>query len=165
MDQSAKEGKVLCLPVMAHTGQAFLDMLTLVLAQVHCSACDAPCCRENPGGEESFLFPLEYEHLSEKYGKEHFLTCDKGAYFLMPCPFLKDGRCAIYEDRPTVCVLYPFQGGAVDSNGNPMIALSADCPEARRITRNVYTTSWWIRNRFRLSGAIKEKAEIKEVPK
>lgn len=151
MIQQAKEsGKVLCLSVQARSGQVFHDLLALLLAQVHCGACDAPCCRQNPGDEPSYLMPPEYRRLSKKYGSEHFLVDKEGAFLPMPCPFLENNRCTIYEDRPLVCVLYPFQPGAFDDGGNKMIALAANCPEARRITRQVYMSSWWIRHQFGL---------------
>lgn len=148
--RATKSGKVLCLPVQTYSGQVFHDLLTLLLAQVYCGSCDAPCCRRNPDDKPSYLMPSEYHRLSKKYGSEHFLVDEQGAYIPMPCPFLKSNKCIIYEDRPLVCVLYPFQPGAFDDGGNSMIALAANCPEARRITRQVYMSSWWVRHQFRL---------------
>lgn len=150
IQQATESGKILCLPIQTYTGQAFHNLLTLLLAQVYCGACDAPCCRRNPGDEPSYLMQSEYRRLSKKYGGGHFLVDGNGAFIPMPCSFLKDNRCTIYEDRPLVCVLYPFQPGAVDDHGQHMIALASNCPEARRITGQVYMSSWWIRHQFGL---------------
>jgi len=150
IDQAAKDGKVLCLPIQIRKGRDFYDTLALILSQVHCSACNAPCCRRNPGDNDTSMLLPEYERLAEKYGRKNFLIKDGKAYLPMPCPFLKNGTCGIYEDRPLICVLYPFQTGATDNTGSAMIALASVCPEARRITRNIYMSSWWIRNQFRL---------------
>lgn len=159
IQQAVEGGKILCLPVQTHSGQAFHDLLALLLAQVHCGACDAPCCRQNPGDKPSYLVPSEYHRLVKKYGREHFPLDIEGAYLPMPCPFLENNWCTIYEDRPLVCVLYPFQPGAVDDGGNSMIALAANCPEARRITRQVFMSSWWIRHQF---GLLEEATLKKE---
>jgi len=150
IQQATESGKVLCLPMQTYSGQVFHDILALLLAQVHCGACDAPCCRQNPDDKPSYLMPPEYHRLSKKYGSEHFLVDKEGAFLPMPCPFLENNRCTIYEDRPLVCVLYPFQPGAFDDGGNKMIALASNCPEARQITRQVYMSSWWIRHQFGL---------------
>lgn len=51
LHQAEKKDKVIALPIMVRPGQLFLGMLTLLLAQVDCQGCDAPCCRGNPLGK------------------------------------------------------------------------------------------------------------------
>jgi Fe-S-cluster containining protein len=143
-------GKVLALPVKILPGEVYGNYLALLLSQVHCGACDAPCCRQNPNGEPTTLLALEYRRLVKKYGAENFILKDGQGFIPMPCPFLKSNRCTIYEDRPLVCVFFPFQPGATNEEGKGMMALASICPEARRITMNVYMAAWWIRHQFRV---------------
>jgi len=149
---------VLALPIKIRPGQTMGDLVTLLLAQVDCRNCDAPCCRANPWGAGTGLPPLEYQRLSEKYGKERFIMKDGMAYLPMPCPFLreaprqKENLCTIYPDRPLACVLYPFQPGAADDAGEAVLALSSSCPSARHLARDIYMTAWRLRRQFKLLG-------------
>jgi len=163
IERATASGKVLALPMQIHAGQVYRDYLTLLLAQVHCGACDAPCCRENPDSEPTTILPSEYRRLAKKYGEENLVMGKKLAFIPMPCPFLKNNRCTIYEDRPLTCVFYPFQHGAFDDNGKSMMALASACPEARRITRQVYMAAWWIGHQSRLID--KSEIRIKEEKK
>ena len=150
--RAEKDGKVLALPMRVYPGQMMIDQITLLLSQVNCEGCDAPCCRRNPNEEPIQLFPPDYLRLSKKYGEQHFIRKGDRAELPMPCPFLKSNRCAVYPDRPLVCVIYPFQPGAVDGSGNMMLALASGCPEGRRIARAIYMTAWRIRQQFRALG-------------
>ncbi|GAI94236.1 unnamed protein product, partial [marine sediment metagenome] len=98
------------------------------------------------------LLPPEFNKLAEKYGENNFIPDGDSGILPMPCPFLKHNRCTIYPDRPLVCVLYPFQPGAMDRNGNMMMALASGCPEARRITKAAYLMSWRVRQQFYALG-------------
>ncbi len=148
-----KGGKVIPLPMAVYPGQAAVDLLTTLLAHVNCEGCDAPCCKQNPSGEGLTLLPLEYERLRAQYSEQWFKLRGKWAFLDMPCPFLKKNRCTIYLDRPLACVIYPYQPGATDGEGNMLVALASSCPEARRIARAVYMMSWRIRHKFREVGS------------
>lgn len=150
--KAQKNGKVLALPMEVSKGMTFVNLLTLTVGQVNCEGCDARCCKQNPNGEPLQMLPPEYTRLAERYGKEHFIVKGEWAYLPMPCPFLKSDRCTIYRERPLVCVIYPFQPGASDAAGNNILALASSCPEARRITKQVYMMSWRIRQQFKLLG-------------
>lgn len=150
--QAEKRGKVLALPLEVQPGQVMLNLITLLLAQVNCEGCDAPCCRRNPNDEPIELLPPEYKRLEEKYGPQHFIVKDEKAFLPMPCPFLKQDRCSIYPARPIVCVIYPYQPGAVDGEGKVIMAVAASCPEAKRIARNIYMTAWRLRRQYSLLG-------------
>ncbi len=152
INRARKGGKVLALPFRAFPGMPMLDLMTSLLAQVNCEGCDAPCCKSNPNGEPISLLPPEYKRLAEKYGQEHFIRQGDRGIVKMPCPFLRNNRCTIYLDRPLVCVLYPFQPGATDGEGNMMMALAANCPEGRRIAKAAYMMSWRIRQQFNALG-------------
>jgi len=159
--EAEKRDKVLALPINAEPGQTFIDLLTLLLARIDCQDCSAPCCWKYPAGTLTPLLAPEYQRLSKKYSKENFVIKDDVAYLPLPCPFLRKSTqytrgncCSIYPARPLVCVLYPFQSGgtAGTSAGAPVMALSARCLSARRLTRDIYMTSWQIRYQYRLLG-------------
>lgn len=152
INRAEKEGKVLALPIKISPGQQMLDMMTLLLSQVNCDGCDARCCKIKTYNKPIEVLPPEYERLAEKYGSQHFKKKGEVVELHMPCPFLKNNRCSIYRDRPLVCVLYPYQFGANDVAGNMVLAMSSSCPEARRITRNIYMWSWRLRHQFQLLG-------------
>ena len=150
--QARKGGNVLALPFQIYPGQSFFDLLVALLSHVDCEGCDAPCCKSNPEDFPLRLPPSEFNKLASKYGEKHFIPDGDSGILPMPCPFLKHNRCTIYPDRPFVCVLYPFQPGAMDETGNMMGALASSCPEARRITREIYMMSWRIRQHFYALG-------------
>lgn len=154
IQQCQKKGKVIPLPFAMYKGQPSIDLVTLLLSQVNCYDCDAPCCKANPEDKLTQLLPPEYERLSSKYDRGHFVIKDDSQFLPMPCPFLKNNRCRIYPDRPIVCVIYPFQPGATNGAGQEVLAVASSCPEGRRIARAVYMTSWRIRTQFRLLGEV-----------
>jgi Fe-S-cluster containining protein len=155
-----KNGKVIPLPFVMYGAQSSLDMITVINSQVNCDNCSAPCCKANPNGEPTQLLPGEYERLLLKYGDSHFIQKSKEALLKTPCPFLKKDRCIIYPDRPLVCVFYPFQPGAINGNGEEVMALASSCPEARRIARSAYMSAWRIRIQYRLTG---DKASLRRL--
>jgi Fe-S-cluster containining protein len=159
IQQCEKSGKVLVLPMAICPGQPFLDLLTIMLSEVNCTGCAAPCCRRNPDDSPITLPEPEYARLAAQYGAQHFRHQGAVPLMDMPCPFLRTAAappfqdlCRIYPDRPLACVLFPFQTGANDDAGHPMIALASSCPEARRITRQVYMTGWRIRRQYHALG-------------
>jgi len=69
-----------------------------------CASCAAECCF-SPAVTVS-----EYLHLREKYKGVRFTRVSDGDKEILcvgkpgqRCPFVKDNRCSIYEDRPAVC--------------------------------------------------------------
>lgn len=150
--QAETRGKVLALPVEMNPGQVSLDLMILLLSQVNCEKCDAECCKQNPYGGPIDILPVEYKRLAEKYGPQHFLLQEDKYVLPMPCPFLKQGRCSIYPDRPMICVIFPFQSGAVNGEGKLVMAVASSCPEGRRIARNIYMTAWRLRHQYSLLG-------------
>ena len=85
-----------------------------VWAGIDCTAC-ANCCREvKPTFSEE-----EVNRLATRLGMtpEHFVGTylkrneEEGNPWITratPCPFLKDNRCSVYEDRPADCKGYPY---------------------------------------------------------
>ena len=86
-----------------------------VWAGINCTEC-ANCCREvHPTFHEDDLVRLgrrlgvEREELIEKYLEPTDQFCDAPWQTRsLPCPFLQQNRCSIYEDRPSDCRGYPY---------------------------------------------------------
>jgi uncharacterized protein len=86
-----------------------------VWAGIDCTEC-ANCCREvHPTFSEEEVDRLArrlamtqqdfidaYLERSEAFSDNPWTTCTT------PCPFLKNNRCSVYEDRPADCSGYPY---------------------------------------------------------
>jgi Fe-S-cluster containining protein len=160
------KGKVLALPIELLPGTSFITQMALLLGQIDCTNCANKCCLS---GENNIIdiMPKEYPILAEKFGARHFSTDGKGNHGIQfPCSFLQDHKCSIYGDRPLVCVLFPFQPGGYGGDDGQIntIAVASSCPEARRITRQVYMMSWRIRRQFKRATdfEIADRMEINE---
>lgn len=157
---SSRLSKVIPLPMVIKPGQTFIDLVTMLLAQVQCGNCDARCCQRNPDGSLIVaILPPEYDRLSKKYGEGNFTQGKNGKGLTMPCAFLKGPisakngcACSVYDDRPLVCVIYPFQPGAHDGSEEALMAVASDCPEGRRIANAIYNVQWRIRKQFHALG-------------
>lgn len=132
------ENRVIPLPLSVDSMQAGIAVITSIVSQVKCDGCKVNCCRSLPG--QIYLLPLEQERL----GTDGSLPS--------PCPFLKNDRCSVYAERPLTCIRYPYQPGAVNKEGLPIIALASECPEACRIARDVYVEYWQIRKKYNTVG-------------
>jgi Fe-S-cluster containining protein len=88
------------------------ETTTEVWQHIDCRTC-ANCCRSQ---HPTFSRP-EVERIAAYLGltteelRTRYLTsdADSGKYITreLPCPFLEDNLCAIYEVRPAVCAGYP----------------------------------------------------------
>jgi len=88
------------------------ELLEEVAGRIDCTAC-ANCCKM----ARPVLGPTDVKRLGTRLKmptsdfRNRFLKKDeKGAGWLfksLPCPFLSDNRCAVYEDRPRECRSYP----------------------------------------------------------
>ncbi|MBA7659768.1 hypothetical protein ES703_67760 [subsurface metagenome] len=150
--QARASGKVLTLPLFPESGDGALELITIITSQVRCEGCDALCCKSNPHGSDLSLLPSEHRRLKEKYGDAHLLATGGEYWIKMPCGFLQGDRCTIYPDRPLVCFLYPFNPGGEGEGGRLAIALESRCPEAQRVTKDIYMTSWRLRQSYRSLG-------------
>ncbi len=86
-----------------------------VWAGIDCTSC-ANCCREvRPSFSEE-----EVDRLARRLGLERVqfiesylertdaLSENPWQTRTLPCPFLKENRCSVYEDRPADCGGYPY---------------------------------------------------------
>lgn len=145
--RNARKSEIV-LPLPCHITGHGIELMALVLSQVNCDGCDAPCCRSPKFAE--FGIPLlgtEYQALVERVGKDKLTKMGvklvgKSWYIPTPCPFLRKKLCSIYNIRPIACVNYPVDRSALDEEGFKMVGLDSLCPEARRIAKRVYMTYW-----------------------
>lgn len=153
--QCVDEHKVLVLPVEIVKGEGFSEQLSLLLSQVRCGDC-CKCCQSGFDDGMINIVPNEYQYLAQKYGGDHFVFSGGGIFLPYPCPFLKSGRCSIYQDRPLVCTLFPFQPGGTSGLNRELntLALASGCVESRRITRAVFMMQWRLRRQFKRAGVL-----------
>ena len=145
--RNARKSKIV-IPLPCHITDRGLELMALVLSQVNCDGCDAPCCRSPKFAE--FGIPLlgtEYQALVERIGvdkltKMGIKLAGNTGYIPTPCPFLHKNLCSIYDIRPFTCVQYPIQPSALDEEDSALVGLDPYCPEARRIAKRVYMTYW-----------------------
>ncbi|PYY15658.1 MAG: hypothetical protein DMG61_06585 [Acidobacteria bacterium] len=86
-----------------------------VWAGIDCTKC-ANCCREvQPTFSEKEVERLAHrlemtrEQFIESYLERSEPDCDNPWITrTLPCPFLKDNLCSVYEDRPADCSGYPY---------------------------------------------------------
>ncbi|WP_321468760.1 YkgJ family cysteine cluster protein [Halarcobacter sp.] len=97
----------------------------------NCSNCEANCCNGKNGIIFSQIiledfkkvyerFPIVFIFGNLNYIKPVILLTNGKDY----CPYLKDYKCTIYENRPTVCRLYPLS-----PNLDNQIYFDLNCPE------------------------------------
>jgi Fe-S-cluster containining protein len=154
--QCRKRGKVIGLPIILQPGDGFVDLLSMLLGAIDCSTCGGNCCKNSPHTKTIGILPSEYAALSKKYGKDKFVITGDDVFLPMPCPFMRstEGKhCSIYSDRPFVCTFFPFQFGGVNGEGQTLLSVASDCPEARRLSVNVFMANWQLRTKFKDIGA------------
>ena len=145
--RNARKSKIV-IPLPCHINDPGLKLMALVLSQVNCDGCDAPCCRSPEFAE--FGIPLlgtEYQALVKRIGMDKLTKmgiklAGNTGYIPTPCPFLHKNLCSIYDIRPFACVNYPIDQSAVDDEGLKIVSLDSYCPEARRIAKRIYITYW-----------------------
>ena len=108
---------------------------TRVASKIDCTQC-ANCCR-------SLIIAPDYPDISRLACAKGLTTQDfKRTYMRRdfegdmvmkqkPCPFLKNNRCSVYEDRPKLCRRYPYldESGFVENLARMLRNLSV-CPIA-----------------------------------
>jgi Fe-S-cluster containining protein len=154
------------MPLPCHINGPALELMALVLSQVNCNGCDAPCCRSPKFAE--FGIPLlgtEYQALVERIGADKLTKMDiklagNTGYIPTPCPFLHKNLCSIYDIRPFACVNYPLDQSAVDNEGLTIVSINPDCPEARRITKRIYMTYWKLYHK--MQEVMPQKSDLEE---
>ena len=95
--------------------QQVVEITRRVWANIDCTTC-ANCCREvTPTFSEKEVdrvahrLGIERQELIDTYLERSEADSENPWQTrVTPCPFLKDNRCSIYEDRPADCSGYPY---------------------------------------------------------
>lgn len=128
--------KTRCTLPQSEIDQRVFAITKRVWAGIDCTAC-ANCCREvHPAFSEDDVI-----RIARRLGisREDFIALylepnDSDSDFpwktrALPCPFLADNRCTIYEDRPGDCSGYPYLDKPdFVSRTMAMIARTSTCP-------------------------------------
>jgi len=116
---------------VAKTREEFEKAVPLMLGILEffeCKRC-ARCCRGIPVNLTDEEVATLCKHLritAEEFDSRFIDHRALALYIKSPCPFLDGNRCTVYERRPLVCRLYPF---------NPGMSMSATCPMGAEIAR------------------------------
>lgn len=82
-----------------------------ILKYFECKRC-GHCCRRIPvelDDEEVARLCKVLKINFEEFEREYLDPTANGVYLKLPCPFLKENLCTIYECRPETCRFYPFR--------------------------------------------------------
>jgi Fe-S-cluster containining protein len=88
------------------------DLYKKVSAQIDCTQC-GNCCKviqPNLSVTDIKRLARQFESTTKAFRSLFVMKNDRGEGFVFneqPCPFLKDNRCAVYENRPRDCRSYP----------------------------------------------------------
>lgn len=89
------EAKRIRLPVL---GLKALDAAHATIPSANCKGMCVECCGP------VFMTRLEWDRITARVGKRPAPTPEQREK--LECPMLKDGRCSVYDIRPTVCRLW-----------------------------------------------------------
>ena len=87
--------------------ERYIRLAQEILKYFKCERC-AECCRTLPisldWGDIERLYKLEGEKFLDKLNDNVIENCLK-----TPCPYLREKECLIYDKRPVVCRVFPFE--------------------------------------------------------
>lgn len=78
--------------------------------QIDCTACGHCCMKLKPCIAEIDIKKLSHRlNLNPQQIKDDYIEIDEGVQYFrnIPCSFLKDKKCTVYNDRPEDCASYP----------------------------------------------------------
>ncbi len=124
------------------------DSHTEVFSQIDCTKC-ANCCKTiSPQVQKVDIARIsEFLEISETEFSEKYLKLGDRNEFEMnalPCPFLKDDKCSIYEVRPTDCREYPHTNKKeITTRKYSLTANSEICPAVYHILEKMKARFNW----------------------
>ncbi|WMW22009.1 YkgJ family cysteine cluster protein [Methanolobus mangrovi] len=89
----------------------FFETVQEILSHYSCpSSCPAICCKLADINLDEKDLDLLMQ--ASKYQTDKIESCDEEGVshykISIPCPYLELGRCSVYEWRPTLCRMFPF---------------------------------------------------------
>jgi hypothetical protein len=118
--------------------KTFLDITEKSYSFSSCNECNARCCDGREGTVFSQLILEDFEVVSKNFpilftfGDLGYLKAvvffTNGTGF---CPYIQDNKCIIYEQRPSICRVYPLSPN-VDNN----IYIDDSCPAINTFSSN-----------------------------
>jgi Fe-S-cluster containining protein len=110
--------------------KTFLDTENKSFAFSSCEGCPARCCDGREGTVFSQLILDDFEAVSKNfpilftfgdlgYLKAVILFSDGKSF----CPYIKDHKCTIYDERPSICRVYPLSPNVDDK-----VYIDDSCP-------------------------------------
>ncbi len=145
-----KNDKSIPIPVPFLPGEFAFGQLAFLNLIIDCNKCPSICCKMDfsEGHTDSIELTDEDRKRFDKYGIKYSSSGGLGTLPL-PCPYLKSNRCSIYEIRPTVCMIFPFQpGGYIDNI--PGFSLCSGCPQMRHLALKIYLKAYELKNRLQV---------------
>lgn len=123
--------------------RAFQNVVLEVSKRIDCTTC-ARCCKTLVPGfsDEDIDRIAKHLSLSRKEFIQYYLRKrDKKEYEMrqVPCLFLKDNKCSLYDVRPTVCKSYPKL--STKSNSYEVVSNTRICPIVFNVICNVTNSS------------------------
>jgi hypothetical protein len=90
---------------------------------MNCDGCNAKCCKQE-------WIEIDQEEFDRLWKIKHFKYHDFGylKYIDLPCPFLLNDKCSIYEQRPRMCRTFPL------NSRNNSYVLCKSCPKLHEFT-------------------------------
>jgi len=136
--------------------KTFLDISGKNFSFSNCNDCPSRCCDGREGTVYSQLILDDFETVSKNfsilfrfgelgYTKAVVLFSDGQSF----CPYIKEGQCSIYEERPSICRNYPL-GPDVDKK----IYIDASCPAVSSDPDNNIVNNGEVTNTFMTSSLV-----------
>jgi len=110
--------------------KTFLDTTDKSFSFSSCEGCPAKCCDGREGTIFSQLILEDFEMVSKNFpilftfGEMGYLKAvvlfSDGTSF---CPYIKDHKCTIYDERPSICRVYPLSPNIDDK-----VYIDDSCP-------------------------------------
>lgn len=126
-----------------------------IWAGIDCTTC-ANCCRkvrptfsDKEASRLAERLGMPQEEFARAYLKRHEEGDNPWQTRTSPCPFLKDNRCSVYEDRPADCRGYPYlYEPEFSSRTMGMISRTFTCPIVYEVLEEL-KRSWGFARRKR----------------
>jgi len=118
--------------------KTFLDTTDKSFSFSSCEGCPAKCCDGREGTIFSQLILEDFEMVSKNFpilftfGEMGYLKAvvlfSDGTSF---CPYIKDHKCTIYDERPSICRVYPLSPNIDDK-----VYIDDSCPAVENNNNN-----------------------------